>query len=208
MFDSSLRHQVNKGNPAIEKVAGFFFSASQAQWSPDFGAMGRKKPRPVMGGVGAPPAPPNGQTPGAKRCLLGGFGSSSGSGRSSLGCSRCRSGSGGIGCSSRSSLHSGSGRCCRSGGSGGSGSRSGRRLFLLATGSQSGCSDQGSDDEGLVHFRFSLRRVKKTKAKKSSLFQPAHFSDQHLAFGKRAIKTAVDCISNSSIVNNTNPRMP
>ncbi|MGL4808103.1 MAG: hypothetical protein ACRC4O_05085, partial [Giesbergeria sp.] len=66
-----------KGNPAIEKVAGFFFSASQAQWSPDFGAMGRKKPRPVMGGVGAPPAPPNGQTPGAKRCLLGGFGSSS-----------------------------------------------------------------------------------------------------------------------------------
>jgi len=135
----------------------------------------------------------------ADKCLLGcgsvGGGSSSGSGIHSSG-SGFRSGSGGsCGLSGRS------GSSCGSGG----GSRC--RLFLLATGGQSGSSDQGSDDERLVHFRFSLRTVKKTKnATTSSLLQPGSALAES-APGEHGFNSAGDYIGYSSILNNTKHRI-
>ena len=77
---------------------------------------------------------------------------------SCVGCSSCRFRCGCSRCSSRLNSH-------------GSGCRS--RLFLLAASGQSSGSNQGGDDEGFVHFSFSLRTIKKTKnATTSSLLQP------------------------------------
>lgn len=82
-----------------------------------------------------------------------------GSSRRSVGCSGCGFRSGGC----RSSRLDGHRSGCRS--------RS--RLLLLATGGQGSSSNQGGDDERLVHFSFSLRTIKKTKnATTSSLLQP------------------------------------
>ena len=160
MFDSSLRHQVSKENPAIYSIAGFFL------WPRIVVTLTSPKKAPACEGRGwsVIGTHPSGHVPNTRLCLLGGFGSCCGSSRCCLGCcrsgGRCRS----CFCSSGSGLDGRSGRCCRSGRSGGRCGRGSRcRLFLLATGSQGGSSDQGSDDEGLVHFRFSLRRVKKTK---------------------------------------------
>lgn len=157
MFDSSLRHQVSKENPAIYSIAGFFL------WPRNVVTLTSPKKAPACEGRGwsVIGTHPSGHVPNTRLCLLGGFGSCCGSSRCCLGCcrsgGRCRS----CFCSSGSGLDGRSGRCRRSSSRCGRGSRC--RLFLLATGSQGGSSDQGSDDEGLVHFRFSLRRVKKTK---------------------------------------------
>ena len=101
--------------------------------------------------------------------LLGGF-SSSVSGRSS---GRSRSSGSGHGGGSSSFGSGSSGSRSRCGSSSGGRSGRGRRLFLLATGGQGSSSNQGGDDERLVHFSFSLRTIKKTKnATTSSLLQP------------------------------------
>lgn len=138
-----------------------------------------KKPRPATAERGWPNF-----RPGAQRApdwkLLGGFGGSRNSSGSSVNSSLdsvgCSGSSGRCSVSSdRSGFHSsGSGLLDRSGRSGsrsGCGSRS--RLFLLATGGQGGSSDQRSDDEGLVHFRFSLRRVKKKGPLRPASCSPA-----------------------------------
>jgi hypothetical protein len=83
-----------------------------------------------------------------------------GSSRRSVGCSGCGFRSGGCRSSSRLDGHR-------------SGCRSRSRLLLLAAGGQGSSSNQGGDDERLVHFSFSLRTIKKTKnATTSSLLQP------------------------------------
>jgi len=130
-------------------------------------------------------------------CLLGGgsvgsgscssSGSGIGSGGGSFGSRSC----GGCGLSGRS------GSCC------GSGGRSRCRLFLLATGGQGSSSDEGSDDERLVHFRFSLRTVKKTKnATTSSLLQPGSALAESAPV-EHVFNSAKDYIGYSSILNNT-----
>lgn len=121
-------------------------------------------------------------------CSLGSIASSRSSRGSGVSSSSSGFGSDGSRCSCRLSSH-----WC--------GSRS--RLFLLATGSQGGSSDQGGDDERLVHFRFSLRTVKKTKnATTPSLLQPGSALAESAPAGHVFI-SADDYIGYSSILNNT-----
>ncbi len=139
--------------------------------------------------------------------LLGGRSSVSSS-RSRVGCSLGGITSSGSGVSSGIGSRSGF-RCrSRSGlGSHRSGSGCGSRLLLLATGGQSGSSDQGGDDERLVHFRFSLRTVKKTKnATTSSLLQPGSALAES-APAEHIFNSTGDYIAYSSILNNTEHRV-
>jgi hypothetical protein len=154
VFDSSLRHQVSKGNPAIGSIAGFSLPYVVALTRPI------KKPRPVKVGAGVPSAHTRrgmSQTP-VCACLAASEAAAGAAGAASEAAGAA--GAEAASCSSGSGLDGRSGRCRRSGSRCGRGSR----CLLLATGSQGGSSDQGSDDEGLVHFRFSLRRVKKRRS--------------------------------------------
>lgn len=191
MFDSSLRHQIKA--PDSQESGAFSLYTSMGGGAPT------KKPRsrergPCLQDTRLQAVP-------GRKCLLGCGSVSSGGSSGSVGCgSGSRSGIGRGG----SSFGSGCCRCCGLSGSRSGGGSGGRcRLFLLAASSQGSSSDQGSDDERLVHFRFSLRTVKKTKnATTSSLLQPGSALAES-APEEHIFHSADDYIGYSSILNNT-----